>query len=46
MMNPKIFIDQYDDRLQAEEIENEKEEEHHKCMRKELPNWGYTIRKH
>ena len=23
-MNPKIFVDQYDDRLQAEEIENEK----------------------
>ena len=24
MMNPKTFVDLYDDRLQAEEIENEK----------------------
>ena len=24
MMNPKIFIDRYDDGLQAEEIDNEK----------------------
>ena len=26
MMNPKSFVDLYDDGLQAEEIENEKEE--------------------
>ena len=28
MMNPKSFVDLYDDGLQAEEIENKKKEEH------------------
>ena len=42
MMNPKTFIDLYDDGLQAEEMESEKKEEHPKHRSKELPNRGHT----
>ena len=42
MMNPKSFVDLYDDGLQAEEMENEKKKEHPKYCNKKLPNWGYT----
>ena len=41
MMNPKTFVDLYDDGLQAEEIEREKEE-YSKHQSKELANWGHT----
>ena len=42
MMNPKTFVDLYDDGLQAEEMESEKKKEHPKHRSKELPNWGHT----
>ena len=42
MMNPKTFVDLYDDSLQAEEMESEKKKEYSKHRSKELPNWGHT----
>ena len=42
MMNPKSFVDLYDDGLQAEEMENEKKKEYPKYCNKKLPNWGHT----
>ena len=42
MMNPKSFVDLYDDGLQAEEMENEKKKEYPKYRNKKLPNWEHT----
>ena len=43
MMNPKTFVDLYDDGLQTEEMESEKKKKYPKHRSKELPNWGHTI---
>ena len=45
IMNPKSFVDLYDDGLQAEEIENKKKE-YSKHRNKELLNWGHKARKY
>ena len=42
IMNPKTFVNLYDDGLQAEEMENKKKKEHPKHRNKELLNWGHT----
>ena len=40
MMNPKIFIDLYDDGLQAEEMENEKKKTARNTRIRNYPTWG------
>ena len=40
MMNPKIFVDLYDDGLQAEEIENEKKKNTRSIGTKNYPTGG------
>ena len=40
MMNPKIFVDLYDDGLQAEEIENEKKKNTRSAWGKNYPIGG------
>ena len=40
MMNPKIFVDLYDDGLQAEEIENEKKKNRRSARVKNYQNGG------
>ena len=43
-MNPKTFMDLYDDGLQAEEIESEKKK--NTRSEKKLSNWGHAIGKY
>ena len=40
MMNPKTFVDLYDDGLQAEEIENEKKKNTRSTGAKNYPTGG------
>ena len=42
MMNPKIFVDLYDDGLQAEEMESEKKKNTLSTGAKNYPNRGHT----
>ena len=40
MMNPKPFVDLYDDGLQAKEIENEKKKNIRSKVTRNYPTWG------
>ena len=40
MINPKTFVDLYDDGLQAKEIENEKKKTAKSTETRNYPNWG------
>ena len=40
MMNPKSFVDLYDDRLQAEEMENEKKKNTRSTITRNNPTGG------
>ena len=40
MMNPKSFVDLYDDGLQAEEMENEKKKNTRNIVIRNYPTWG------
>ena len=40
MMNPKSFVDLYDDELQAKEMENEKKKNTRSIVTRNYPTWG------